>query len=452
MIEKKQHSTAAKIETALLVAVIHGRQSAFQTEEYLDELAFLAETSGVKTIGRFTQRLMRPDSRTYIGKGRLQEIKGFALAHDADMVIFDDDLSPAQVRNLENELQIKILDRSLLILNIFSLRAQTAQAKTQVELAQYQYLYPRLTRMWTHLSRQKGGTGMRGPGETELETDRRIVKHRISLLKEKLADIDRQNVTRRQGRDRLVRVALVGYTNVGKSTLMNLLAKADVFAENKLFATVDSTVRKIVLHEVPFLLTDTVGFIRKLPTHLIESFKSTLDEVREADILLHVVDISHPFFEQQMEVVQGILSDLKVSDKPTLYVFNKIDQFKAHSQEDRLLKGEPQPIVFEDDVEDTDEADTLDFNGDFYSETGEADKPEQELKPKPQALLALPDQEAHSYLTLAELKETYLNKRGLPAVFVSAVKKENIDELREAIYKLALEKHLTIYPNFVQVI
>ena len=285
-------------ETAVLVALITQKHTADQTKEYLDELAFLAETSGVKTIRSFTQKLERPDTRTFVGKGKLEEIKTFILDNPVDSIIFDDDLTPAQVRNLEAEFEeIKVLDRSLLILNIFSLRAQTAQARVQVELAQYQYMYPRLTRMWSHLTSQKGGVGMRGPGEKELETDRRIVKDRITFLKDKLAKIDKQSQTRRKERDRLVRVALVGYTNVGKSTLMRTMAKTDVFAENKLFATVDSTVRKVTLGNIPFLLTDTVGFIRKLPTMLIESFKSTLDEVREADILVHVVDVSHPNFE-----------------------------------------------------------------------------------------------------------------------------------------------------------
>ncbi|MES2389501.1 MAG: GTPase HflX [Bacteroidota bacterium] len=403
MIEKKQHLTADQPEIAVLVAVITGKVSSFEVSEYLDELEFLAETAGVRTIGRFTQRLDKPENRTYVGKGRLEDIRAYVQAHDADMVIFDDDLSPAQARNLENELLVKVLDRSLLILNIFSQRAQTAQSRTQVELAQYQYVYPRLTRMWTHLSKQRGGAGMRGPGEKELETDRRIVKDRISILKEKLSVIDRQNVTRRQGRDKLVRVALVGYTNVGKSTLMNLLAKSDVFAENKLFATVDSTVRKVVLDGIPILLTDTVGFIRKLPTHLIESFKSTLDEVREADILLHVVDISHPQFEEQIEVVNKILADLKVSDKPTLLVFNKTDQYYLHRNDTTALTSGPVGASVEE----------------------------------------------NTFVTLEQLKATYLNRTEKPVVFISAAKKDNIEELREIIYKMVLEKHLAIYPNFL---
>lgn len=318
-------STAKPQETAVLVALNTPKQSVEKTREYLDELAFLTETSGAKTIRSFTQKLERPDTRTFVGKGKLAEITDFVKEHPTDMVVFDDDLSPSQVRNLEQELQCKILDRSLLILNIFSLRAQTAQAKTQVELAQYQYLLPRLTRMWSHLSKQKGGIGMRGPGEKELETDRRIVRDKISLLREKLDKIERQSDLRRKSRDGMVRVAIVGYTNVGKSTLMQRLAKADVFAENKLFATVDSTVRKVVHENVPFLLTDTVGFIRKLPTMLIECFKSTLDEIREADILLHVVDASHPSCDEQIEIVNQTLSEIGAADKPTILVYNKID-------------------------------------------------------------------------------------------------------------------------------
>ena len=323
------NSTAKKQETAVLVAVTTQRQSPEQTQEYLEELAFLATTLGVQTVKTFTQKLEHPDNRTFVGKGRLEDIKIFVTDNPVDMIIFDDELIPSQVRNLEAEFkEIKVLDRSLLILDIFAMRAQTAQAKIQVELAQYQYMYPRLTRMWTHLSRQKGGVGMRGPGEKELETDRRIVQDRIAFLKDKLAKIDKQSMTRRKERSRLVRVALVGYTNVGKSTLMRRLAKAEVFAENKLFATVDSTVRKMVLDNIPFLLTDTVGFIRKLPTTLIESFKSTLDEVREADILLHVVDISHSSFEEQIEIVNQTLAEIKAGDKPTILVFNKIDAYQ----------------------------------------------------------------------------------------------------------------------------
>ncbi len=329
MIEKKLYDTTKPQEKAILVAVAPKQQADGLTQDYLDELDFLSTTAKAEVVKRFVQKLERPDHSTYVGKGKLEEIVAWIEENPIDLVIFDDDLSPAQVRNLEAELKVKILDRSLLILYIFSMRAQTAQAKTQVELAQYQYMLPRLTRLWSHLSKQRGGIGNRGPGEKELETDRRIVNDRISFLKEKLKEIDKQSVTRRKNREKIVRVALVGYTNVGKSTLMNLLSKSDVFAENKLFATVDATVRKIVWGNIPFLLTDTVGFIRKLPTHLIESFKSTLDEIREADILVHVVDVAHPAHENQIEVVNQILADLKCSEKPTILVFNKIDMVPA---------------------------------------------------------------------------------------------------------------------------
>jgi len=325
MIEKKLYETAKPQEKAILVAVAPKQQEERITLDYLDELDFLSTTAKAVVLKRFVQKLERPDHSTYVGKGKLEEILAWMEDNPVDLVIFDDDLSPAQVRNLEAAMKVKILDRSLLILYIFSMRAQTAQAKTQVELAQYQYMLPRLTRLWTHLSKQRGGIGNRGPGEKELETDRRIVNDRIAFLKEKLKEIDKQSVTRRKNREKIVRVALVGYTNVGKSTLMNLLSKADVFAENKLFATVDATVRKVVWDNIPFLLTDTVGFIRKLPTHLIESFKSTLDEIREADILLHVVDVAHPAHEQQIEVVNSILADLKCTEKPSILVFNKAD-------------------------------------------------------------------------------------------------------------------------------
>jgi GTP-binding protein HflX len=337
MIEKKLNYTAVEPERALIVAVVRQGQSDLQTKEYLDELAFLASTSNIITLGVYTQKLEKPERFAYVGKGKLEEVQAAVQAYNIDCVIFDDDLTPAQVRNLENQLQIKILDRSLLILNIFSMRAQTSQSKAQVELAQYQYLYPRLTRMWTHLTKQRGGAGMRGPGEKELETDRRIVNDRISLLKEKLRHIERQSDTRKKLRDRLVRVAIVGYTNVGKSTLMNRLTQAGVLAENKLFATVDSTVRKATIGDIPYLLTDTVGFIRKLPTHLIEAFKSTLDEVREADVLLHVVDISSPFHIKQMEVVNGILADIGAGDKPMILAYNKIDALPKEPEGDELL-------------------------------------------------------------------------------------------------------------------
>jgi GTPase len=321
-------STKAKREKAILVSVIGRDAVDHQVEEHLQELEFLVMTAGATTHGVFTQRLPKPDLRTYVGKGKLAEIHDYVEANEIDIIVFDDDLLPSQVRNLETDLQCKILDRSLLILDIFSLRAQTAQARTQVELAQYEYLLPRLTNMWTHLSKQKGGIGMKGPGETELETDRRIVRDKISLLKKKLLKIDRQALTQRKNRGRMVRVALVGYTNVGKSTIMRLLAKTDVFAENKLFATVDSTVRKVVIEQIPLLLTDTVGFIRKLPHGLIESFKSTLDEIREADILLHVVDISSPAHDEQYETVMKTLAEIGCADKKILNIYNKIDLVK----------------------------------------------------------------------------------------------------------------------------
>jgi len=334
MIERKLYDTAKPQERAILVAVALKQQDERLTQDYLDELDFLSTTAKAVVLKRFVQKLERPDHSTYVGKGKLEEILAWMEDNPVDLVIFDDDLSPAQVRNLEAAMKVKILDRSLLILYIFSMRAQTAQAKTQVELAQYQYMLPRLTRLWTHLSKQRGGIGNRGPGEKELETDRRIVNDRISFLKEKLKEIDKQSVTRRKNREKIVRVALVGYTNVGKSTLMNLLSKSDVFAENKLFATVDATVRKVVWDNIPFLLTDTVGFIRKLPTHLIESFKSTLDEIREADVLVHVVDVAHPAHLQQIEVVNGILADLKSSEKPCLLIFNKADLLPPLDEED----------------------------------------------------------------------------------------------------------------------
>lgn len=340
MIEKKLYETARPQERAILIAVAPKQQDERITQDYLDELDFLSTTAKAVVLKRFVQKLERPDHSTYVGKGKLEEILAWMEDNPVDLVIFDDDLSPAQVRNLEAALKVKILDRSLLILYIFSMRAQTAQAKTQVELAQYQYMLPRLTRLWTHLSKQRGGIGNRGPGEKELETDRRIVNDRISFLKEKLREIDKQSVTRRKNREKIVRVALVGYTNVGKSTLMNLLSKSDVFAENKLFATVDATVRKVVLDHIPFLLTDTVGFIRKLPTHLIESFKSTLDEIREADVLVHVVDVAHPAHLQQIEVVNRILAELKCSEKPCLLIFNKADLLPASDGGDEFQNGE----------------------------------------------------------------------------------------------------------------
>jgi GTP-binding protein HflX len=397
-------------ETAVLVALVTQKQSAEKTQEYLDELAFLAQTLGVITVKSFIQKLDQPDTRTYVGKGKLEEIRTFVIDNPVDMVIFDDDLKPSQVRNLEGAFtDVKVLDRSLLILDIFAMRAQTAQSKLQVELAQYQYMYPRLTRMWTHLSRMKAGVGTRGPGEKELETDRRIVQDRIAFLKEKLEKIDKQSYTRRKERDRLVRVSLVGYTNVGKSTLMRTLAKVEVFAENKLFATVDSTVRKVVLGNIPFLLTDTVGFIRKLPTTLVEAFKSTLDEVREADILLHVVDVSHPSFEEHIGIVNDILTEIGVGgpagEKPTVLVFNKIDQFEPR---DEWMHQEDD---FDDDLP-----------------------------------VAIRKQTALDYL-----KKTYLTQKAEHVVFISAETRENIEELRNLLYAMVKEKHYAIYPNWLDV-
>ena len=327
MIEKK---TGTRTEDrAVLVGLIQKDQTEAQANEYLDELAFLADTAGATAVKRFTQKLPHPDSRTFVGKGKLEEIRQYVQQHSIPLVIFDDELSGSQISNIEKELKVKTIDRSDLILDIFAGRARTAQARVQVELAQYQYLLPRLKGLWKHLERQGGGIGTRGPGETEIETDRRIVKDKISLLRKRLSEIDKQAFTQRKERGELIRVALVGYTNVGKSTLMNLLSKSDVFAENKLFATLDTTTRKVVLENTPFLLSDTVGFIRKLPHHLVESFKSTLDEVREADILLHVVDISHPKYEEQMGVVNKTLQELKAFDKPILVVFNKMDRYEA---------------------------------------------------------------------------------------------------------------------------
>ncbi len=385
----KTYSTSAKKETALLVAVADQHTTAEQLAEHLEELAFLVSTSGAETISTFTQNLPKPDIRTYVGKGKLEDIATYAKLKDVDIVVFDDDLSPSQVRNLETELACKILDRSLLILDIFSLRAKTAQSRTQVELAQYEYILPRLTRMWSHLSKQKGGIGMKGPGETELETDRRIVRDKISLLKKKLVKIDKQSFIQRKNRQRMVRVALVGYTNVGKSTIMRLLSKSDVFAENKLFATVDSTVRKVVINQIPFLLTDTVGFIRKLPHGLIESFKSTLDEIREADILLHIVDVSHPFFEDQYDIVNKTLAEIDSADKPTLVVFNKIDKYtKMHK---------------------------------------------------------LSNEEA-----ILHFKEMHLGKENDQSVFISATYKLNIPEFRATLFDLAEERFYTIFPNYLK--
>ncbi|MEO0339482.1 MAG: GTPase HflX [Bacteroidota bacterium] len=335
--QQKKKGLKKEVEAAVLVGLVHKYQSNDAVNEYLAELAFLAETAGARAVKIFVQKLAHPDKRTFVGKGKLEEIKQYIQEHeDVNMVIFDDDLSGKQVNILEEELKVKIIDRSSLILDIFASRAQTAQAKTQVELAQMQYLLPRLRGLWTHLERQRGGIGMRGPGEQEIETDRRIVRDKISLLKKRLEKIDRQNETRRKNRGELIRVALVGYTNVGKSTLMNLVSKSEVFAENKLFATLDTTVRKVVINRMPFLLSDTVGFIRKLPHHLVESFKSTLDEVRESDILLHIVDISHPQHEDHIKTVNQTLKDIGVEDKPTLLVFNKIDLYRERYYDDFL--------------------------------------------------------------------------------------------------------------------
>ena len=400
--------STTKIETAILVGLITSTQNERKTNEYLDELEFLADTAGAQVVKRFTQRIDHPHPVTYVGSGKLKEIAEYVeMRKDSDeeigMVIFDDELSAKQIRNIEKELKIKILDRTSLILDIFAMRAQTAHAKVQVELAQYKYMLPRLQRLWTHLERQGGGSGggagkggsvgLRGPGETQLEMDRRIILGRMSLLKEQLAQIDRQKSIQRKNRGRLIRVALVGYTNVGKSTLMNLLAKSEVFAENKLFATLDTTVRKVIIENLPFLLSDTVGFIRKLPTDLVESFKSTLDEVREADLLLHVVDVSHPEFEEQIEVVEKTLADLKCGDKPLMVIFNKIDAFTYVQKE------------------------------------------EDDLTPK-----------TKENITLDELKETWMNKLADNCLFISAREKQNIENLKEIIYKKVCELHVQKYP------
>ncbi|MDO4214596.1 MAG: GTPase HflX [Bacteroidales bacterium] len=396
----------ARTETAVLVALITKNQDERKTNEYLDELEFLADTAGAQTIKRFTQKVDGPSSITYLGKGKLEEIREFILQKEDEddpvgMVIFDDELSAKQLRNIEQVLQVKILDRTSLILDIFAMRAQTANAKTQVELAQYRYMLPRLQRLWTHLERQGGGSGsgkggsvgLRGPGETQLEMDRRIILNRMSLLKERLAEIDKQKTTQRKGRGRMIRVALVGYTNVGKSTLMNLLSKSEVFAENKLFATLDTTVRKVIIDNLPFLLSDTVGFIRKLPTDLVDSFKSTLDEVREADLLLHVVDISHPDFEEQIQVVEKTLADLKCSEKPMMIIFNKIDAYTY------------------------------------------VEKAEDDLTPK-----------TKENITLPELMNTWMAKLNENCLFISAKERTNMDELKEVVYKKVRELHVQKYP------
>lgn len=387
--KQKFYDTAVKQEKAVLVGVITADETEEMEKEYLEELEFLVETAGGKTVKHFTQKLSRPERATYVGTGKLEEIKEYVIAEEIDIVVFDDELSPSQLRNIENELKVKILDRNNLILDIFAGRAQTAQAKTQVELAQLQYLLPRLTRLWTHLERQKGGIGMRGPGESQIETDRRLILNKISLLKGKLKDIDRQNETQRKNRHQLVRAALVGYTNVGKSTIMNMLSKSEVFAENKLFATLDTTVRKVVIENAPFLLSDTVGFIRKLPHHLVECFKSTLDEVREADILVHVVDISHPNFEDQIRTVNETLKELGAVDKENITVFNKIDAY----QPTEIFEGE-------------------------------------ELKP----------------LTLEDFKHSWMARHNSPAIFISAAKRENIDEFRQLLYDKVKAIHTARYP------
>lgn len=407
----------AKAETAVLVGLITQQQDEAKTNEYLDELAFLAETAGAVVVKRFTQRVGGPSQVTYVGSGKLQEIKHYIKEQEDEeepvgMVIFDDELTAKQIRNIEKELQVKILDRTSLILDIFAMRAQTAEAKTQVELAQHRYMLPRLQRLWTHLERQGGGSGsgggkgsvgLRGPGETQLEMDRRIILHRITLLKQRLEEIDKQKTTQRKNRGRLIRVALVGYTNVGKSTLMNLLAKSEVFAENKLFATLDTTVRKMAIDNLPFLLADTVGFIRKLPTDLVDSFKSTLDEVREADLLVHVVDISHPDFEEQIKVVEKTLADLGCAETPTMMVFNKIDAYT-------WVEKEPD-----------------------------------DLTPMTKENVSL-DELRQTWMGKMNEKGEMRNEKCPAPLFISAKKKENIDELRQVLYNKVRELHVQKYP------
>jgi GTP-binding protein HflX len=385
--KQKTYDTALKQERAVLVGVIRPGEKAEETREYLDELAFLVDTAGGVVEHEFTQKMLKPDRGTFVGTGKLEEIQAYVKSEEIDLVVFDDELSPSQLRNIERELQVKVLDRSNLILDIFAGRAQTAQAKTQVELAQLQYLLPRLTRLWTHLERQKGGIGMRGPGETQIESDRRMILEKISLLKERLKLIDRQNETQRKNRVQLIRIALVGYTNVGKSTIMNMLSKSEVFAENKLFATLDTTVRKVVIDNLPFLLSDTGG---KLPHHLVECFKSTLDEVREADILIHVVDVSHAHFEDQIHVVNETLKDLGARDKPTIMVFNKIDAY---------------------------------VNPEHTNEDGE-----------------------QTVLTLDDFKKSWMGINNAPALFISALHKENLEEFKQLLYDKVLALHTERYP------
>ncbi|TBO45138.1 GTPase HflX [Pedobacter kyonggii] len=387
--KQKTYDTAVVQERAILVGVVTPGEKEAQTKEYLDELAFLVDTAGGKVEKVFTQKMLKPERATFVGTGKLEEIKAYVKSEEIDVVVFDDELSPSQLRNIDRELGVKVLDRSNLILDIFANRAQTAQAKTQVELAQLQYVLPRLTGMWTHLERQKGGIGMRGPGETQIESDRRIILNKISLLKERLRNIDRQNETQRKNRGQLIRVALVGYTNVGKSTIMNMLSKSEVFAENKLFATLDTTVRKVVIENLPFLLSDTVGFIRKLPHHLVECFKSTLDEVREADLLIHVVDVSHPNFEDQINTVNETLKDIGAIDKDMILVFNKIDAYVS---------------------------------------------PE------------LDDEEDDGKLTLEDFKKSWMSHDKVPVLFISATEKENLEEFKTLLYDKVKAAHVERYP------
>ncbi|NGZ90466.1 GTPase HflX [Psychroflexus maritimus] len=386
-------------EKVVLIGVITQHQDEEKSKEYLDELAFLSFTAGGEVVKRFQQKIDKPNPKTFIGKGKMEQVREFVVENEISTAVFDDELSPAQQKNIEKILKCKVIDRTYLILDIFAQRAQTSYASTQVELAQYEYLLPRLAGLWTHLERQRGGIGMRGPGETEIETDRRIVRDKISLLKKKLETIDKQMAVQRGNRGSLIRVALVGYTNVGKSTLMNIIAKSEVFAENKLFATLDTTVRKVVIKNLPFLLTDTVGFIRKLPTQLVESFKSTLDEVREADLLLHVVDISHRSFEDHIASVHQILKEIEVLDKPMMMVFNKIDVYEAEAYNDEDLQEE----------------------------------------------------RTSAHFTLEEWKKTWMNKMGENVLFISATEKENIEEFRKKVYEAVREIHITRFPynNFL---